>query len=272
MLHPALIAVIGFCFGAVFGSFTNVVAYRMHTGRSLNDRSHCLSCGRTLRWYELVPVFSYAALRGRCGTCGSWVPLRYLGVEVASGITYAFLALSIDDPALLVLSCALASVLIVTVLYDLAHFIIPDEMVLVASGIAFAWFAYGAYAGTGEGSLVSHCAGAAIAFLFYGGLWYVSGGRWLGFGDAKLAVPLGFLVGIGGVFSFIVLSFWVGALVSLALMAFGSIVRGGQSGLRFDSGPIKMKSEVPFAPFLIVAFALVFLFRIDVLALVTYAF
>ncbi len=141
---------------------------------------------------------------------------------------------------------------------------------MLSSVVAAFWLLYTLQSEEGS-TLFFHAAGGAAAFLFFWLLWRVSDGRWLGYGDVKLAMPLGLLVGIGGVFSFIAFSFWIGAAISLLLMAFSSMLASGQSGLRFSRGPIRMKSEVPFAPFLILAFALVFLFEADVLALVTYA-
>jgi prepilin signal peptidase PulO-like enzyme (type II secretory pathway) len=91
----------------------------------------------------------------------------------------------------------------------------------------------------------------------------VSGGRWIGLGDAKLSVPLALMVGISHAFSFIVFSFWIGALVSVGILVSQRLM-GGQRRLHFGAAPITMSTEVPFAPFLIVSFVLVYFFHADV--------
>jgi prepilin signal peptidase PulO-like enzyme (type II secretory pathway) len=113
-------------------------------------------------------------------------------------------------------------------------------------------------------------AGFGAAFFFWG-LWYVSKGRWIGFGDAKLALPLGMLVGIGDVFSMVVFSFWIGAGVSLVLLGIQKLLKRGKTSLRFLSTPITMKSEVPFAPFLILGFIAVHFLHADIFD-ITYTF
>ena len=113
----------------------------------------------------------------------------------------------------------------------------------------------------------------ALSYGFFASLWYFSKGRWIGYGDAKLALPLGYLVGLLGAFSMIVLSFWIGTAISLGLIGASKLRhKRGQSALRFLATPLTIKSEVPFAPFLIIAFLLIYLFGIDVLELISYVF
>lgn len=83
-------------FGLAFGSFVNAAIDRIPRGRPLNGRSHCDGCGRTLRVWELVPVASYIALRGRCATCSTAIGLRVPAVELACGGAFvtAFAALA----------------------------------------------------------------------------------------------------------------------------------------------------------------------------------
>ncbi|MHB8683613.1 MAG: prepilin peptidase [Dehalococcoidia bacterium] len=83
--------VYAFVFGLAFGSFANAAVDRLAQGRPLHGRSCCDACGRVLRPWELVPVASYVALRGRCGACGSAIGPRTPAVELASGFTLAAL-------------------------------------------------------------------------------------------------------------------------------------------------------------------------------------
>lgn len=263
-----------FFLGAIIGSFANVVICRLHTGRSLNNRSHCLSCGRMLAWYELVPALSYLLLLGRCRTCGCFIPVRYLLVECAVAGSFVLAFLRTEDVIHAALLALFSAILIVGATYDLYHLIIPDEVVLASAGVGGAIVVYTAYAAKDSSIILSAIVSAVIAFVAYAGLWYVSHGRWIGFGDAKLAVPLAMVVGTAGVFSLVVLSFWVGALVSLGVLGFVSVRRSFRAypnqAIEKRSRYRTMKHEVPFAPFLIIAFYLVAFFEVNVLYLTSY--
>jgi len=257
--------VITFIFGVVIGSFLNVYVYRFHTGKSLMGSSHCLSCAKSLRWYELFPLFSYIGLRGRCRTCGAYIPSRYFWVELVTGLLFAAVVLAGADMVLWPLLFLLVATLVVITVYDIKHMIIAHEFVWVLVAIAMGLIGYGYYQAPDWWLLVSHAIAGLVAGLFFFCLWWYSSGRWIGLGDAKLAVPLGMMVGLYGVFSMIVLSFWVGTILTLCYMGYQRYQRRGQLRLPFLRQQLTMKSEVPFAPFLIVGFLLVFLGRIDVL-------
>lgn len=254
-----------FMFGTIIGSFLNVVIYRLHTGRSLNGSSHCMSCGKMLAWFELFPVLSYVLLRGKCRGCSSYIPSRYLMVELLTGALYLLVwHLYAGNIVLTILNAVLVSALVVIAVYDIRHTIIPDEMTVLIGTVAAAFLAYQLYLGATIASLVPSLGAGVIAFVFFGGLWYISKGRWLGFGDAKLALPLGVIVGLGGVFSMIVLSFWVGAAITLVLLTIERISKKGKTYLHFLSAPLTIKSEVPFAPFLMLGFLLVHFFYANI--------
>jgi len=251
-------------FGLVIGSFLNVVIYRFHTNRSLNDRSHCLSCGTGLKWYELFPLFSYLALRGRCRTCESFIPSRYVLVELLTALTFVLAYLSTSDLVVFLLLAIFMSVLVVVLVYDLYHMIIPDELSLALTLIALTIVVYESWlVGNTEG-LISALGASFLAFSFFFLLWWFSRGRWLGLGDAKLAVSLAMLVGLSGVFSLLVWSFWVGAFISILIILAQSSNLHNYLGLR-RLPRVKMKSEVPFAPFLIVGFVVVYFFDAHIL-------
>ncbi len=257
-----------FTLGAVIGSFLNVVIYRMHTGRSLNGRSHCMSCGKVLSWHELFPVFSYLYLRGACKGCSAYIPPRYLMVEILTGLLFALVwHLYAFDPVLLVLNLLLVSVCVVMLVYDIRHMIIPNELSILVGIIATMFLGY--FVGTGgEVALVlGHVVASLSAAFFFWALWFVSKGRWIGFGDVKLALPFGFLVGLEGVFSMVVFSFWIGAIVSITLLGLERLTKRGKIRLHFLASPLTIKSEVPFAPFFIAGFLLVHLLHADIFTL-----
>ena len=258
--------VVAFGYGIVIGSFLNVYIYRLHTGRSLAGRSHCMSCGTTLRWYDLLPVVSYLWLRGRCRYCSSYITSRYALVELLTGVLFVGVMLVVSDWLLLALYSLVMSVLVVVLVYDYYHLIIPDKLVvallvLAALVLGQSWWLVGDAWG-----LLLDIASALAGGGFFALLWVVSKGRWIGLGDAKLAVPLGLLVGAELVFSLVVVAFWIGAMISLAYLAYVQLMRRGQPHLRFLPQQLTMKSEVPFAPFLILSFWSIFFFSVDALS------
>jgi leader peptidase (prepilin peptidase) / N-methyltransferase len=260
---------IGFGFGVIIGSFLNVVLYRLHTGKSLSGHSHCLSCGKRLRALELIPLFSYVALRGRCRGCGAKIPARYFIVELLTGLLFVGVFLTATELIPLILMLCFVSVLVVVAVYDYRHLIIPDEMVLALTGIAMLAVGYELYVSRDPLEFVLSMGAALLGSVFFYSLWHFSGGKWIGFGDVKLAFPLGLMVGKTAVFSMIVLSFWVGALCGLGILLMQYIVqRLKRTGL--VTRRLTLKSALPFAPFLIAGFFLVYLAKINVVTLLTY--
>tara|TARA_B100000508_G_scaffold138723_1_gene135359 strand:- start:3743 stop:4591 length:849 start_codon:yes stop_codon:yes gene_type:complete len=265
-----LLQLIAFGFGVIIGSFLNVYIYRFHTGKSLSGHSHCLSCGAKLRWFELFPLVSYLALRGRCRTCGCSVTTRYFFVELATGLLFAGTLFVTGDLIKVLLLWAMLSILVVITVYDLNHFIIPDELtisLLVLAGVFVGYryllipdvthLAYG---------IIASLAGSLFFFI----LWFISKGAWIGFGDVKLAVPLGLVLGYGAVFSFVVVSFWIGAATSLMLIGYQKAklrLQRGKGDLHLSQEALTMKSAVPFAPFLVASFVTILFTRLDVLQL-----
>ncbi|MEZ4104114.1 MAG: prepilin peptidase [Candidatus Paceibacterota bacterium] len=270
-IPPPMLWLFSFLLGVIIGSFLNVYIYRLHTGKSLSGSSHCLSCGTSLKSYELIPLFSYLGLRGKCRTCGSSIPARYFLVELLTGVLFLVTVLFFSNLIQVGLVWWVMALLVVVAVYDLYHMIIPDRMVLWLLALAFVWQGYLLYIETisvsGFGlNFIATTIGSLFLFL----LWWLSKGKWIGFGDVKLCWPLGLLVGYLGVFSMLVLSFWIGAIVGITLLAFQKIKISGQPHLRFFKRQLTIKSAVPFAPFLILGFLAVFFLKVDVVALITY--
>ena len=116
-------------FGLIIGSFLNVIILRLHTGQSSSGRSGCMSCGAQLSWTELVPVFSFFALRGRCKTCGSSISHQYWIVEVLTAVLFALIASQNFGLLISAFYVVVASLLVVIGAYDLRHTIIPNKLV-----------------------------------------------------------------------------------------------------------------------------------------------
>ena len=163
--------------------------------------------------------------------------------------------------------CGILSVLVVIFVYDLRHFIIPDKLTLLLTGLSFILLSLQYYPEFNWSELGIHIGAALLGAGFLFLLWFVSKGQWLGFGDVKLAFPLGLIVGADLVFSFIVWSFWIGAAVSLLLVGLAKV--GGKLRLPFLPTTLTIKSVVPFAPFLVTGCLWVYFTKSDVLTLFT---
>jgi leader peptidase (prepilin peptidase)/N-methyltransferase len=223
-----------------------------------------------LRWFELFPLFSYLALRGRCRGCGCAIPVRYFLVEFLTALFFASVLFVTTVPIEILFYWIILSVLVVILVYDIRHFIIPDELTIALVGLSTLLYGYRYFLVGIKAETLLIDIGAALAgagFFYF--LWAISKGKWLGFGDVKLAFPLGLLVGADYVFSMIVLSFWIGAGVSLILVGLAKLQRG-KLRLRFGTAKLTIKSVVPFAPFLIAGCLLVFFTHLNVLNLFTF--
>ena len=273
---PAIIAhlpwweapTIAFFYGLIIGSFLNVVIYRFHTGKSLSGFSHCLSCGKRLKWFELFPLFSYLGLRGRCRGCGCSIPSRYFLVEFLTGVLFFLSATQTTSVLELIYLLLLMSIFVVIVVYDIRHFIIPDSLTILVTVVVTGWFLLRLSEGTPPTALLLDIAAALGGTAFFYGLWYVSKGKWIGFGDVKLSFPLGLIVGAPLVFTMVVYSFWIGAVISVALVGLSKLQRG-KLCLRLGFRNLTIKSVVPFAPFLITGCLLTLFTHLNVLTLFT---
>ena len=245
MIDPQVFLVVGAgLLGAILGSFLNALLFRYNTGRSvLRGRSQCMHCAHALGTLDLVPIISYLALRGRCRYCGCRLSVQYPLVE-ATGVALGVLVyLQHPEPAAFVLWLAAAMTLLFIFVYDLRHKIIPWS----ASGVLAALALIQIF--NFQFSIFNLAAGPLLALpLFL--ISVVSGGRWMGWGDSALELGLGWLLGITAGLTALVLAFWIGAAVGIAL----TVARRGYT----------MKSEVPFAPFLIAGAALALFLDVDI--------
>lgn len=253
--------------GILIGSFLNVVILRYNTGQGIDGRSGCLSCGKTLNWYELVPIVSYFLQKGVCRGCKSVISKQYAIVEALTGILFALVAVRILIPMYdtytiitilnVFVSLSAISLLVVIFVYDLQHSIIPDIFsygfaVLALMRLCLYYQTYlFAYPG-----FVDLLAGPLLALPF-AAVWYFSKGKWMGLGDAKLALGIGWYLGLAGGISSLCLAFWIGAAVSVAILLFQKHMR--------KRNRLSLKSEVPFAPFLIIGLLIVYFFPMDIL-------
>jgi leader peptidase (prepilin peptidase) / N-methyltransferase len=244
------IFIVLFILGLLVGSFLNVVILRWNTGMPIgNGRSECFSCAKQLSWYELVPIASFIFLRGRCSQCSTKISWQYPAVELSGGL--AFILAYISSEPFLLLAPLFCLYIAITV-YDLRHQIIPDAFSYAASAIALCLIGWQWYA-TGIINTNRLIAGPAL-FAFFAFFWLVSRGKWMGFGDAKLALSVGFVLGLSQGIAAILLAFWIGAAVSIALIVIQKLLR--------SAGTLGMKSAVPFGPFILLGFFVSYIFHI----------
>jgi len=248
--------ILTFIFGVVVGSFLNVVALRFNTGMGLGGRSKCMSCGTTLTWKELIPLFSFIFQKGACKKCRSKISWQYPVVEFIAGAIFVliFFAYPPTDALSAVATSfqvVIACLLLVISVYDIKHKIIPDGFVYTCGGIALLSLFVGGSSWWHIPTVEMLIAGPLLALPF-ALLWAVSRGVWMGLGDAKLTLTVGWLLGVSAGVNALILSFWIAAAASL-IWLFATHTK------------IKPKIEIPFGPYIILGFYLVLLFHIQVI-------
>jgi leader peptidase (prepilin peptidase) / N-methyltransferase len=251
--------------------------------KSLKGRSFCPHCKHTLCWRDLFPVFSFLFLGGKCRYCKAKISWQYPVVEIATGIIFLLIfsaslraspqaSVAIQSMCAKPLDCHVAtllamtlwfyvaSALIVIFVYDLKHFIIPDKVLFPAIWITLSYRLLGIFwiplpAGTQAlfagmtvdkiAYLSNYLFAVIIAAGFFLAIFLVSRGKWMGFGDVKLAVLMGLLLGLTNVLVALFLAFFFGAIIGIILII---------------CDKKNIKSEIPFGPFLIAGTFMAMLF------------
>lgn len=258
-----------FIFGTIIGSFLNVVIFRYNTGHLILGKSECLSCGKKLKWFELIPVFSFIFQRGRCRKCKSRISLQYPFIELFTGIVFLGIFLKFSDllfnsPKQMILVSVyymvIFSILIVVFMYDIRHKIIPDDLVYTFATISLGSIFFNLSDFSLSIPTLLPIFSGPMLFLPFFLLWYFSKGKWIGLGDGKLALGIGWFTGLYMGINVLMLSFWIGAVVSALLILVSALFSKGKQ--------LTMKSEIPLGPFLILGIFLVFFFEIDIIGFI----
>jgi prepilin signal peptidase PulO-like enzyme (type II secretory pathway) len=279
-----------FLLGIIVGSFLNVVILRYNTGKGIKGRSMCMSCKTQLTWRELIPVLSFVFQKGRCKTCKTKLNIQYPLVELSTGILFAlnfyFWLQNATSYTHLFFSLALTTcilaLMIVIFVYDLRHKIIPDLFSFTAWGLSvvfiFTIAVIPAPVSTSAGSVgiqsydswipafsgmtavqsvvLTHVLAGLFFYFIIWALWKLSKGRLIGLGDAKLLLTIGTMLGFVYGLSAIFISVWIGTLYAMYLLLKHYLDKRGKH--------ITMKTEIPFGPFLIIGFLIVYFTHIDV--------
>lgn len=243
-----LISALLFVMGLVIGSFLNVVIYRMVNNDSpLRGRSYCDSCKKPIAWYDNIPLISFVLLKSKCRHCGNPIPWTYPAVEFLTGALFVwwyfigstFFRLS-SKPFLVIqpMFWLFVGILLVMIFFtDLMYYIIPDSAVFLMTVLTFVYRLFL----TNQGVMMGRdfqlaLASAIMASMFFLALFLLTRGKGMGFGDVKLAFPLGLLLGWPNTLVAVFLSFILGAVAGLVAMSIGKK---------------KLKSQIPFGPFLV---------------------
>ncbi|WP_391202189.1 prepilin peptidase [Psychrobacillus sp. L4] len=231
-MEIALIVIV-FIYGLVFGSFFNVVGLRVPKGESIvHPPSHCKVCDRNLTLLDLVPVFSYLFLRGKCRGCGTKIHWMYPVMELSTGILFAFAFVQLGFSKELIVAILFISLLVIITVSDIAFMLIPDKILLFflvpliaarfLSPLAPWWDSIiGAVIGFGVLFL--------IAVLSKGGM---------GGGDIKLFFVIGIVLGVTQTLVTLFLASFIGAIIGVISL---KIAKKGR------------KTPIPFGPSIAVA-------------------
>jgi leader peptidase (prepilin peptidase)/N-methyltransferase len=243
MLVSALIIILVLFFvGACVGSFLNVIIYRSTTGESW------VNCGKKIAWYDNIPLFSYIFLGGKCRHCKDRLSISHPVVESLLGLLFVWwyfmgsLFFKLTQQPFVFLQpmfWLLVGILLLFILIiDYRYYIISDTAVFVLTCLVVVYRIALVAAGIMQlNDLLSAVSAMAGSVLFFWLLWFLTKGKGFGFGDVKLAVPLGLLVGWPEVIIWLFSSFWLGAIVGIILIMLGKA---------------KFGKPIPFGPFLII--------------------
>ena len=222
-----------FISGTIFGSFVNVLIDRIPRRKDIIfKRSHCDYCKTTLGALDLIPVFSYLFLKGRCRYCRKKISMQNPLVEIATGAFFVFI-FKINFPFIPIIffQFLISGILIAIFVIDLKSSIIPDSLVVALMVLTFIYKLI-----FQQNLIITDFAAGVVFASFFIMLIFLTRGKGMGMGDAKFALFMGFYLGFLKLLVAFYISFLTGAVISLILILLG---------LK------KFKSAIPFGPFLI---------------------
>lgn len=224
----AIICVFIFVIGLCLGSFYNVVGLRIPKKESIVlPGSHCVNCNYELKAYDLIPVFSFLFLKGKCRRCQTTLSWMYPMMELVTGVAFVWSYLMSDNWLTFGFWALLISVMVVLTVSDLAYHLVPDKILLAVFPILVPLGIW-----VSDEAMGSHLLGGAI---FFGGLLFIAfitkGG--MGGGDIKLFGLLGLTLGLTNTFVVFILACFTGAIV-------GYIIKFVKKGTKV----------IPFVPYI----------------------
>ena len=260
-IPPANVVAFAAVIGLLFGSFLNVVIYRIPkmmerqwqaecaelSGKEVDPaeepafnllvpRSRCSSCGHAITWYENIPVFSYLFLRGKCSACGAGYGIRYPMVELVTGLLFAFCAWRWGASTTALAWCGFSAALLALAMIDWDTTFLPDDITLplLWAGLVIAALQWNPSVNL-TNALWGAVAGYMSLWLIYWAFKLITGKEGMGYGDFKLFAALGAWFGWPALVPMILMASVIGAVVGIIMKFTGGLREGGY---------------VPFGPFL----------------------
>jgi len=229
---------LAFLAGLLIGSFLNVCIFRLPRDLSVVSppRSYCPYCEKIIAWYDNIPLLSYILLRGRCRHCRERIPIRYVLVELATGLAFAAWVVAAGTTPLAAKNCLFSAIVIALIATDFEERILPDEFTLGGTlvGLVLAFYVpveslvMPLFLPPALGVRWISLAEAAFAALLFSGLLWVL--RWgyekvrhregLGLGDIKMMAMVGAMLGVRGVMYTLLFGSLLGGVIGLAYIVF----------------------------------------------------
>ena len=226
--------------GLALGSFFNVVIFRFPAfqkqgfWKPLSGRSKCVNCKSVIKWFDLIPIVSYFLLKARCRKCGAKISPMYPIVEISTAAVLLLLFLKTPLPSYLTALDAFIILLFVLIVFiDIRYLIIPDGILALLIAVMI-----GLKIMSGSVGFFYLLVSALGLTSFFGILFLVSKGKWIGLGDIKLIFLIGFLLGYPASYIVVISSVWLATIFSTVLLILKKAT---------------MKTEIPFGSFLSVA-------------------
>lgn len=234
-----------FTYGLLIGSFLNVCIYRIPREESIAfPSSHCPSCNTSLKWYDNIPISSYIILRGKCRYCSQKISTQYPIIEFLNAIIYLILFYKFNLTINFIFYALISSTLIIITIIDLKKMIIPDSLVITLLILSLLHTALNYIIHKIPINFIDSIGGLILASIIFLLIIVISRGG-MGVGDATLIGALGFILGVKNILLTIFLSFILGGIISVFLLA---------TKLKTKKDPI------PFGPFIVLGFMITLFF------------
>jgi len=250
--------IVSFIFGITLGSFYNVVGYRLPKGESLiHPSSHCTKCNHKLGASELVPVFSYLFLGGKCKNCGDKISLFYPIFELTTGILFAVSYAVFGHSIEFLIAITFISMLLIIIISDYQTMIIPDEVLIVGSIVILLLKFVNGGIDSLVNALINGCIAFTIMFLLKKMGDFLFKKESMGGGDIKLLFTFGITLG----YEMSIVSIFLSAFIALPVAVYFSLKYKDKKYIDDEEIP---EHSIPFGPFLAIAAMIILLTKIDV--------
>ena len=235
------------------GSFYNVLGLRIVKRESIiKPKSHCEKCGHVLSWYELIPIFSYIFLKGRCRNCKTKLSFLYLFSEFFCGVLFAISFYSFGFAPELIISLTLSSLLIIVTVSDITYMIIPDRFIIISAVLILLtkliFFGFSTFLN----ALLSGILAFGVMYLIMKFGDYIFKKETLGGADVKLMFVVGVTVEPFLALLVIIIASMIALPISLVLLV------------------KEREHAIPFGPFIVIGVLIVFLTKLDGYKIIEY--